>query len=658
MRFKNTISVTFDTLDPDFAAQYNRLQAKYGPEFAALNGFSEMTLDYTQFIDNFIDSNVVADASIDSSANVHHKDIVALTKEMSKPHQKVLSFNKIYYEMKKEYGKDIADKWLESEWTRQLYMHDAPSSTFVPYCYAYDVTRLAEEGMFFTDDYVPKPAKHANTFVSFVKEFVSYTSNRSSGACGLPNVIPYLYWFCDKDIKSGYLGLTEQYREKYCKQTIQAFIFAINQTYVRDNTQSAFTNTSIFDHEYFVALFGSAKFPDGSMMLEHIDAIFDFQMWFLEEMAAIHEDTFFTFPVNTLSLLYRDGEFVDKEWAEKVLRHNMKWFDSNVFTSDTVTSLSNCCRLKSNIDDLGFFSSLGASALRVGSVKVSTVNLARIALESKSEDQYLQKLKDIVDLNLKVLDRQRHIIVRNIGKNLLPNYCDGLIDINTQYSTIGIIGIYETMKSFGYTYQDEFGNTYYKDEAAEFGKKIFEAINIVKEEFLKDKNYMVNIEQVPAEQAAVKFMQADKLLYPDSVVKDLPLYGNQFIPLGIKATLEERVRIAAMFDAYCNGGSIAHINVESGFANFEQMWKLAHYVADSGLTYYAYNTKIRVCEHDHAFLGEVCPTCGSRNVKQELTRIVGFFTPVNTWSKERKEEYKLREWMNLSDEATDIGILE
>ena len=636
-------------MDPDFASQYNRLQAKYGSEFAALNGFSEMTLDYTQFIDNFIDSNVVADASIDSSANIHHK-------EMSKPHQEVLAFNKIYYEMKKCYGKPDADEWLELEWTRQLYMHDAPTSTIFPYCYAYDLTRLAEEGMFFTEDYNNRPAKHASTFVSFIKEFVSYTSNRTSGACGLPNVIPYLYWFCDRDIRSGYFGLTENYREKYCKQIIQEFIYAINQTYVRDNTQSAFTNTSVFDHEYFVALFGAAKFPDGSMMLEHMEPIMNFQMWFLEEIAKIHEENMFTFPVNTISLLYKDGEFVDKEWAEKVLRHNMKWFDSNIFTSDTVTSLSNCCRLKSNIEDLGFFNSVGGTSLRVGSVKVSTINLARIALETKTEEEYLKRLEQLVKIDLKVLDRQRHIIKRNVDKKLLPNYCDGLIDIDTQYSTIGIIGIYETMKTFGYTYQDKFNNTFYNDRAESFGEKIFDVINRVKTEFTKDKDYMVNIEQVPAEQAAVKFIQADKLMYPDKVVKDLPLYGNQFIPLGIKATLEERIRIAAMFDAYCNGGSIAHINVESGFANFDQMWKIAHYVADSGLTYYAFNTKIKTCENVHTFLGDRCPICG-KEPNKTFTRVVGFYVPTDSWGKERREEYQLREWMNLDVEATNIGIL-
>lgn len=53
------------------------------------------------------------------------------------------------------------------------------------------------------------------------------------------------------------------------------------------------------------------------------------------------------------------------------------------------------------------------------------------------------------------------------------------------------------MKSFGYTYQDSFGNTYYKKEAEDFGKKIFEVIHNVKNTFILDKDYMVNTEQIP-----------------------------------------------------------------------------------------------------------------------------------------------------------------
>ena len=137
--------------------------------------------------------------------------------------------------------------------------------------------------------------------------------------------------------------------------------------------------------------------------------------------------------------------------------------------------------------------------------------------------------------------------------------------------------------------------------------------------------------------------KADEMLYPDKVVKDLPLYGNQFIPLGIKTTLNERLRVAAAFDSYCNGGSILHINIDSPFTSFDQAWKALNYISDSGITYFAFNTKISACEHNHGFYGNVCPTCGGEKVT-EYTRIVGFFVPERTYSKERKQEVALRQW--------------
>lgn len=631
-------------LNKNFQTQLNKLASEYGTEMAFLNGLGDEQLSYTDFIDNFIDHETVADASIDSNANVGHKDIVSLMNEMPKPHRKLLAYNKIYYELNKKYGFQTANKWLKAEWTKALYLHDADTSSFKPYCYAYDLKRLAEEGLFFLENFNARPPKHLGTFVDFVREFINYTSNRSSGAVGLPNLIPYMYYFWKRDVDSNYYCGSS---EKYARQHIQRFIYVVNQPCVRDGMQSAFTNTSIFDHKYLEALFGGAVFPDGSYMIDELEGIMEFQKIYMEVMSEIRAENMFTFPVNSISLLKKDGKFVDEEFAKWACKHNMKWSDSNIFADSSVTSLSNCCRLKSNIEDLGYFNSVGGTALRVGSVKVSTINLARLAYENKKEDKYLEALRDIVELNLQALDVVRDIIKRNIEKGLLPNYDDGLIDISTQYQTIGVIGIYEALKTFGYTTKDELDNVFYTDDAFRFGEQIFKTIHEVKEEFAKDKDYMVNIEAVPGESCAVKMQLADTMLYPRKVVKDLPLYGNQFIPLGIKTTLQERVRIASAFDNFCNGGSILHVNIEAPFANFEQAWDMLNYITDNGVTYFAFNTKIQACADNHAFFGTVCPECG-KSVSTEYTRIVGFYTPIKTWSKERKKEYSLREWHDLN----------
>ena len=169
-------------LNKNFTTQYNKLQNEFGTEIAKINGFDDGQLSYTDFIDNFVDKKVVADSSIDGNSNVSHKDIVTLEKEMPKPHQKLIAFNKIYQEMQKKFGFNDANKWLELEWIGALYLHDANTSTFKHYCFAYDLQDLAEKGLYFIEGRNAKPAKHLITFVDFVKEFISYASNRSSGA--------------------------------------------------------------------------------------------------------------------------------------------------------------------------------------------------------------------------------------------------------------------------------------------------------------------------------------------------------------------------------------------------------------------------------------------------------------------------------------------
>lgn len=634
-------------LNKDFVRSLDYLKEKFGEDFETLNGLSENQLNHTEFLDNFTKIKTVADVSVDSSANVKQKDIVTLRSEISKPDEKLMAYHKIFIELKQTFGLRIAKKWLELEWTKALYMHDANTSSFVPYCFAYDLTRMAENGLFWltNESMNIEPAKHLDTFVDFVKEFISFTSNRTSGACGLPNLIPYMYYFWNEDIKNKAYPRNKSPKQ-YAKAQVQRLIYAMNQPYCRDGIQSAFVNTSIFDSEYFDALFGGAVFPNGEFMIDHKDGIMKFQKWFLEEIRDIKDrGNVFTFPVNTISLLKKDGKFVDESFAKWACEHNRKWNDSNFFVDDTVTSLSNCCRLKSNIADLGYFNSIGGTALKVGSIKVSTINLARIALESKSEKDYLSILKDRLVIDLHALHVVRNIIKKNVERGLLPNFQDGLIDFEHLYNTIGINGIYETMTTFGYTYKDEFGNVFYKDEAYEFGKKIFELIHEVSKEYQNDKDYKINCEAVPGESAASKFLIADTLLFDNKVNHELPLYGNQWIPLGIKTTLQERIKICSLFDSYCDGGSICHINLESSISNKKTAWELLNYVTNQGVKYFAFTGKLSQDENNHVFYGNVCPECGKPKVA-EFARIVGFYTKISTWSKERKEEFSLRKWDN------------
>ena len=180
-------------LDKNFTTVFNKLKEESSDKLLKLNGFADSQLNYGDFIDNFVDKNTVADASIDGNANVGTKDITSLTTEMNKPHSKLLAFNKIFYEMSKKYGFKVASDWLSSEWNGYFYLHDSASSTWIPYCFAYDIENLVKKGLYFINTFNNQPPKHLVTYTDFVGEFVSWASNRSSGACGLPSFLIYSY---------------------------------------------------------------------------------------------------------------------------------------------------------------------------------------------------------------------------------------------------------------------------------------------------------------------------------------------------------------------------------------------------------------------------------------------------------------------------------
>lgn len=621
----------------NFTTSFNKIIEKYGEEFEYLNGFHDTQMNYSDFIDGFVDKNI-SEITIDANANANNKDIASLLSEKGKSHDKLLAFNKIFYEMNKKYGLNDAREWLESEYSGAYYLHDAPSSTYKPYCYAYDLTRLATEGLFFLNNYNSQPPQHLTTYLDDVIEFVSYMCNRSSGAVGLPNLLIWSFYFWKKDCETNYCIKDKDY---YLRQSFQKLIYRLNQPFLRVD-QSSFTNVSIFDRNYIEGLFGGVEFPDDTLVVDYTDEIIEHQKIFMEVISEIRKENMFTFPVLTYSLLYKNNKFVDEPFARWCSDHNTEWNDSNFFISDNVATLSNCCRLLSDTSKLdAFINSIGGTALSIGSVKVNTTNLMRIFYETgNNEVEYLKLLEHRIKLCCKTLDCIRHIIQRNIEKGLLPNYQNGGMEISKQYCTVGILGLFEVIKAFGYTITDEFGYTSYTDEGIGFASKIFEVINNIKDSFTTE--YSLNVESVPAERCAIVLCAKDRTLFKPKT--DTFIYSNQWIPLTEKCTLSEKLKLSSILDKKCGGGAIAHINISNNFPNTDAAWDMLNKIAQAGVIYFAFNTKINECKNHHGFVGtDICPNCGEP-VFDTYQRIVGFLVPSRNYSKDRYKEFTARQW--------------
>lgn len=192
-------------------------------------------------------------------------------------------------------------------------------------------------------------------------------------------------------------------------------------------------------------------------------------------------------------------------------------YDIEVETLDHTFMIDNTrvenCRLLSDTSKLdGFVNSIGGTALSIGSCRVSTINLVRIAYESKfNKKKYLDILKDRVTLDCKALYSMRFILKRNIEKGLLPNYCEGGLELSKQYCTVGILGLYEVMDLFGLINTDELGYKSYSEEAIEFAKEIFNILNEIKDNFTDE--FTFNVESIPGEACAGVICQADNLLF-------------------------------------------------------------------------------------------------------------------------------------------------
>lgn len=644
-------------LNKDFERYLDELRVKYGEDFELINGVHPSQLDYSEFLANFTHNDTLADTSVDPNANASHKDIRSFMTEKGKASDKLFGLNKIFLEIKQKYGLKTAKQWLEQEYSKGFYLNDSTSASYMPYCWANDLTRLAKEGLFFLPNYNNQAPKHLTTFFDDVIEFVSFLSNRQSGAVGLPNIIIWSYYFWKKDVENGYF-LKDP--ETYLRQNFQKFIYRLNQPFLRID-QTAFTNVSVFDRLYLESLFGGLEFPDGTFAIDEVEQIMDCQKTFCEVVSEVRTENMFTFPVLTASLLYKDGAFVDQEFARWISDHNVKWMDFNFFCSDNVGVLSNCCRLLSDTTKLeGFVNSIGGTALSIGSCRVSTINLARIAYEAfeynkpnevkleKAKAKYLKILRDRVELDCKALDCMRDILKKNIERGLLPNYQEGAVELDKQFCTIGILGLYEVMDIFGLINTDEFGYKSYSDEAVDFGTQILNLINEVKDSFKCD--FTFNIESIPGENCAGTICTADNLLFEQDKYY---IYSNQWIPLKEKCTIQEKCRLGNIFDKQCGGGCIAHINLENRFATKDEAWDMLNYVASHGVIYSAFNGKISVCKHKHAFIGsKECPICGEP-IADTYTRVVGFYTPTSTYQRIRKREFNDRKWYDtLSKDFT------
>jgi ribonucleoside-triphosphate reductase (formate) len=419
---------------------------------------------------------------------------------------------------------------------------------------------------------------------------------------------------------------------------MQKFIYTLNQP-VR-MSQSLFTNITIFD-SIFLKEVKKLYFGEDNKEFDIEFAMF-IQKKFLECFNKFNKSQLFTFPVLTVQFKKdENNEIEDKEFFDYICKHNLEFANLNVFSTKNLTALSSCCRLQSqiNVDELiqqtkeENTNLIGGSTLKVGSIGVTTINLPRLYYVSgNNQDKFFEELKKSTLDCIKINHARRQLIQTNIDRGKMPLYSYHFIELKSQYSTVGLNGIYETVSLFNFDIISE--------EGRQFGIKILDTIQTTIDQQIKERGYKINCEQIPAEATAVKLAKADKILYKQD---KYALYSNQFLPLVNESDLLHRIELQALFEKYFSGGSILHVNIAEKIESYSVMKKLMSYVIKKGVQYFAINYFFVKCENGHISISksDLCPIC-RKKIIEKYTRIVGFLVPLSAWQEERRIEFDER----------------
>lgn len=288
------------------------------------------------------------------------------------------------------------------------------------------------------------------------------------------------------------------------------------------------------------------------------------------------------------------------------------------------------CRLVNDFDLFelgGQVNSFGGSGLSLGSHRVVTINLRRIALECNSWEDYKDRLKERMNSAADILVAHRSLMKDMVDKDTQPFIKNGWLDLDKMFSTFGIMGYYEAANDLKKKFGDD----------VDYLSEMIAYIDYLSREFTKEKHNVFNVEEIPGESMAYKLPNTDRWIFGADKVPE-PLYANQFVPLWEDVTLHEKFEREGKLGAQLTGGGIVHYSLGEKLTSV-QMRKVIEEALRCGAEHFALNSIYSICENDHWVFGKhnICPRCGAK-VVDRFTRTVGFFVRTSNMTTVKKEE--------------------
>jgi len=525
------------------------------------------------------------------------------------------------------------------------------------YCVGWDLKDLLLSGFKGVSGKVEsKPAKHLRTALGQIVNFFYTMQGEAAGAQAFSNFDTFLAPYIRYD-KLTFLQV---------KQCIQEFLFNINIP-TRVGFQTPFTNITMdlvvpeFLKNEPVVLGGKIQ---KEVYGDYQSEITMFNKAFAEVMLEGDANgRLFSFPIPTYNITPNfdwENENYNGIW-EMTAKYGIPYF-SNFVNSDMKPDdvRSMCCRLRLDKRELlkrggGLF---GANPL-TGSIGVVTINLPKLGYEATSEDNFFQRLKNLMILAKDSLEIKRKTIENYTKKGLYPYSKFYLRYVYQRYkcywenhfSTIGITGMNECCLNF-------LGENIAHPESKQFALKVMDFMRNVLEDFQEETGNMYNLEATPAESTAYRFARIDTVQYPDIITANheafkngaAPYYTNStHLPVNFSDDIFEVLSLQDDLQTKYTGGTVLHLFTGEknmpGIAVKNLIRKITH---SFHLPYITISPTFSICPTHGYVAGEYfkCPKCESEC--EVYSRIVGYMSPINQWNIGKQQEFKDRKLFNLS----------
>lgn len=517
-----------------------------------------------------------------------------------------------------------------------FHIHDL-SFGLAGYCAGWSLRDLLLEGFNLEGRCSSGPAKHLDSALGQMVNFLGTLQNEWAGAQAFNNVDTYLAPFVRQD-NLDYLRI---------KQAIQKFVFNLNTT-SRWGGQSPFTNLTLDlvppKHIAQEAVIIGGELQD-STYGEYVREMEMINKAFLEVMLeGDFHGRIFSFPIPTYNVTPDfpwDGE-VGRLLLKLTAKYGVPYFQ-NFINSDLKPEdvRSMCCRLQMDIRELkkrtgGLF---GAGDL-TGSIGVVTLNLAKLGYLAQDEQDFLDLVTEYANLAKDSLEFKRKWVSDNMEQNMFPFSRRYLKNgLKGHFSTIGLLGGHEACL-----------NLLKKGIQTQAGlrlmKMTLEHLRQLTADFQEQTGNLYNLEATPAEGTSYRLAKIDKQLYQDIITsgQEVPYYTNSTaLPVGITHDVFAALMHQDQLQPLYTGGTVFHTFLGEAVPDLEALKNfIIKAMSKTRLPYISITPTFSVCK-EHGYLnGEqsCCPVCGRET--EVYTRVVGYYRPVKMWNRGKQEEYRER----------------